>query len=81
MNLFGILKMVLVSIITDRAAQAGTTTSGVSIFAGIESQKFAGVESWIATYAAFIGALTATATLVYIILKIVRLLKNPNAKE
>lgn len=73
-----LFKTLFLAVVGDRTIQAGTTTSGLAIWGGLHAPNFT---AWIATYAVFVGALGSTAVLVYTVLKIVRLLRNPRATE
>ncbi len=80
------LKLILFAIVTDRAVHAGGSTSALALWGGqqLSPHHFASIASAqeaIAFYATVAGALGATATLVYVCLKIWRLLRNPGATE
>jgi hypothetical protein len=85
MNLLQLIKSIVISLVTDRTVQAGGATSTVSLFGARELTGHAGhieaAQQWLAFYAAVIGALTATATLFYMVLKIRRMLKGETVKE
>lgn len=74
-SIFKTVKNVFFSVVSDRVIQTGSATSSVSIWGGLNARDL------IANYAAVVGALTATATLVYMILKIKRMLRNPEAED
>ena len=80
--MFQLIKTIFLSLVTDRAVQAGGVTSGTSFLGGrmlAESSNLTVAQEWVALVAAIIGALTAAATLVYMVIKISRLLKNKDA--
>jgi hypothetical protein len=73
-----ILRLVWAVIMTDRAVQAGASTSGVSLFGGMTIQR---AHEWVGIYATLIGAIGATATTVLVCIKIYRLLRDPASKD
>lgn len=71
---------------SDRAAQAGAATSGVSLWGSYSigqasPELISQVQPWVAFFAAVFGGLSACATFVYVCIKIRRLLRNPRAAE
>jgi hypothetical protein len=64
--------------------QLGTSSSSLSLFGASQVNTeppvwVSHVTAYIGLYAAVVGGLSATATLVYVVLKIRRILKNPTA--
>lgn len=78
------LKLILVELLHDRVVQAGTGSSSLSLFGATHVNAappawVAHVTTYIGLAAAIVGVLSGLATLVYAVLKIRRLLNNPNA--
>lgn len=73
-----LLRLLWTVIMTDRTVQAGASTSGLSLLGGTTIEQ---AHQWVAFYATAIGALGATATFVYVCIKIFRLLRDPSSRE
>ncbi len=79
------IKIILAEVLGDRAVQLGTGTSSLSLFGASQLSAppvwIGQATSYIGLYAAVVGGLSATATLVYVILKIRRIVKSPVVVE
>lgn len=84
------LRLIFLEIVRDRAVQAGTGSSTVSLAgaAGMSGDPlgwaatFIGhAQPWIVFFAAIFGGLCSAATFILICIKIHRLLKQPKALE
>ena len=75
------IKTILADLLADRAVQLGTGTSSLSLFGAAQLTAppvwVGQATTYIGLYAAVVGGLSATATLVYVILKIRRIVKSP----
>jgi hypothetical protein len=76
MTPFATFRAVISSVLADRAVQVGGTTSTVSLWGGVNAWH-----QWIGLYAAVIGALSARATLFYMVVKIQRMLRDKELSE
>jgi hypothetical protein len=79
------IKTIIAELLGDRAVQLGTGTSSLSLFGASQLTAppvwVGQATTYIGLYAAVVGGLSATATLVYVILKIRRIVKSPIVVE